>query len=750
MISRRLLMAGLVLLLAGCQAGLQTKPDGAEAVEYGIFYDQGDHLEDLVNAGKLTEAKDLVNDHYDFFKDSSGLTGKNRFEKYAVQIRAVSDYLNNTITKPKVDQANVKLSGIRDKLTDQKKWSEIRAALAWSSAIVRAYESNRLVHREGFFSPQVAALDKRIKKEKDYFEGRADEEFSKHLKESEAADNFFAIYPVDVDAKEVLIKAEETILSHVQEGGVPEIEAFLGTYGDYLTSKNVKVEIGQAFVEKFIADNKGNGKPELAILLDAVTSAKKIGLNVDVLKKFKIAFVEVTSKTLLKEGQVEFPATIDMDLPFETKQAEVEHIFEDTADVDYIIIFDVALANVTRRVKERSQESSKYLAGYQTKPNKEYTAAQLYYQKAQMGFQNASNQVCYGDVYARAGCQIGQAIAIGAWSNRMQEAEAALLATPETIEVPVHKDYKFSKSGVDVKKNLTANYYVVNLKDRRYFKSTFDVTEERAFTLLYDLKDEDLNRSVLLSRYDSEESISQYEENPVSINVSDLLGHYVENISQEVALRSEKDLRTEIMFDKNQALAEYKKNKYDARPLNDHRFDHVVVVHNPAGSLGTGFYVAPDLVLTNYHVIEGSKYAEMKLYNGHETFGKVVKSDVRMDLALVKVQEKGKPVKFYEKNTIDLGKTVEAIGHPKGLEFTITRGVISALRKMSSPFDTGGDDVLFVQTDTPINPGNSGGPLFLGDYVVGVNDQKFSAAGVEGLGFAIHYSEVAKFLDEEF
>ena len=57
--------------------------------------------------------------------------------------------------------------------------------------------------------------------------------------------------------------------------------------------------------------------------------------------------------------------------------------------------------------------------------------------------------------------------------------------------------------------------------------------------------------------------------------------------------------------------------------------------------------------------------------------------------------------------------------------------------------------MLFVQTDAAINPGNSGGPLFLGDKLIGVNNNKM-VAGSEGLGFSIHYSEVAAFLKESF
>ena len=253
-----------------------------------------------------------------------------------------------------------------------------------------------------------------------------------------------------------------------------------------------------------------------------------------------------------------------------------------------------------------------------------------------------------------------------------------------------------------------------------------------------------------MRNYDSENTIADYEDDPFEINVSLLLDQYLKNKTDEKSLKNENELRLTMMYDKNQALENYKNSKYDARALTDSRFDNVVVIYNPAGGLGSGFYVTPDLVLTNYHVIEGASFVEMKLYNGLETFGKVVKSDVRLDLALIKVQERGKPVEFYDKNNLDLGSTTEAIGHPKGLEFTITRGVISAVRKKPSIYDTGGKEVLFVQTDTAINPGNSGGPLFLGNKVIAVNDNKLVDEAIEGISFSIHYSEVKEFLKGDF
>ena len=142
----------------------------------------------------------------------------------------------------------------------------------------------------------------------------------------------------------------------------------------------------------------------------------------------------------------------------------------------------------------------------------------------------------------------------------------------------------------------------------------------------------------------------------------------------------------------------------------DERFNSVVVVLSPDGSIGTGFYVAPNLVVTNNHVVEGAKFLEIKKYDGTMSFGKVVKVDIDRDLALVKVESKGAPVTFYSADQFPLGSQVDAIGHPNKLEFSITRGVVSAVREID--LARSGKKVMLIQTDTPINPGNSGGPLF--------------------------------------
>jgi len=148
-------------------------------------------------------------------------------------------------------------------------------------------------------------------------------------------------------------------------------------------------------------------------------------------------------------------------------------------------------------------------------------------------------------------------------------------------------------------------------------------------------------------------------------------------------------------------------------------------------------------VLTNQHVVEGSQFAEVRLRDGKETFGKVVRFDVNADLALIETAQAGKPVEFAV-NPLKAGETVDLIGHPRGMEFTLTRGVVSAVRPISNPVVRGGNQVLMIQTDAAMNTGNSGGPMFLGNKVVGVNTQKLRDGA--GLGFAVHVSEVIRFM----
>lgn len=152
---------------------------------------------------------------------------------------------------------------------------------------------------------------------------------------------------------------------------------------------------------------------------------------------------------------------------------------------------------------------------------------------------------------------------------------------------------------------------------------------------------------------------------------------------------------------------------------------------------GSGFIVSSDgLILTNHHVVGDADEIIIHLADKRELKGKVLGSDEKTDIAVVKVDAKDLPtVKLGDSNKVKVGEWVAAIGAPFGLENTVTSGIVSA-KSRALPDD---QFVPFIQTDAAVNPGNSGGPLFnMAGEVIGINSQIFSTSGgFMGLSFAI-------------
>lgn len=174
--------------------------------------------------------------------------------------------------------------------------------------------------------------------------------------------------------------------------------------------------------------------------------------------------------------------------------------------------------------------------------------------------------------------------------------------------------------------------------------------------------------------------------------------------------------------------------------------ESVVTVETPDGH-GSGFIISSNgYIVTNYHVVEELTEVKIKMKNGIEVMGKIIKRNAEEDLALVKVDLNGlSALVFGNEELAEAGDDVWAIGTPldKSLGSTITKGIISGFRE-----DAGH---RFIQTDVSINEGNSGGPL-LNDKgeVLGVTTFKFKGKGIEGIGFALPVNTIIKGLNIKF
>ncbi|MEN8177810.1 MAG: DegQ family serine endoprotease [Pseudomonadota bacterium] len=154
-------------------------------------------------------------------------------------------------------------------------------------------------------------------------------------------------------------------------------------------------------------------------------------------------------------------------------------------------------------------------------------------------------------------------------------------------------------------------------------------------------------------------------------------------------------------------------------------------------SLGSGFIVSEDgYILTNNHVVSEADEIIVRMTDRREFTAKVIGTDERSDIALIKIDADDLPVvRIGSAKDLKVGEWVLAIGSPFGFDHSVTAGIVSA-KGRNLPSE---NYVPFIQTDVAINPGNSGGPLFnLDGEVVGVNSQIYSrSGGFMGLSFAI-------------
>jgi serine protease Do len=162
--------------------------------------------------------------------------------------------------------------------------------------------------------------------------------------------------------------------------------------------------------------------------------------------------------------------------------------------------------------------------------------------------------------------------------------------------------------------------------------------------------------------------------------------------------------------------------------------------------VGSGFIISEDgYVLTNNHVVAKANGIFVTMTSGKEFPAKVIGTDPRTDVALLKIEAKDlTALPIGDSNALKKGQWVLAIGSPFGLDSTVTSGIVSAINR-----DTG-DYLPFIQTDVAVNPGNSGGPLIdLAGRVVGVNSQIISqSGGFMGISLAIPIDEVMRVVEQ--
>jgi S1-C subfamily serine protease len=565
--------------------------------------------------------------------------------------------------------------------------------------------------------------------------------------------SFDSVFPAVADQGALLRAALPKLsarLSQLDERGRKTY--VLNTSVAWKTDAALQADLSDVLIERLSSNSSPLGRLKAANIVD------DYGLRSTDARNRPFLFV-VDSPWKTGEGTAQFDNPAD---GRKSLQQAKDYVVDTGAKAAIFVILDES--RTSRKITDKKDVESTYVSGRRRVPNSQYELARINCQRAQSdaAAQNARNTMTPQRSILGAVLQgISSGISEGSASRVCQQ----FAETRPYLEEDVYTPYSYVVSEIEVSSISRGRVVVTGAVPNGADSYPFNSEDKKTYRVAYGKKDADRSGTTeLITDAELERVASTVQSvNPRMLALS--VDPNSKQIGDGLQLASIfEPLKPQAVFPlpitagvvqtsansrggvQPAAFMSQSPSRPDGNADVDPRMNSVVVVLNPKGSLGAGFYVEPNLVLTNFHVIEGASTVELRAFDGSLFTGKVVRRDIQLDLALLRVERVGPPTQFAS-TVLKPGETVEAIGHPRGLTFSLSRGVVSAVRQMKGALAQGGDKALLIQTDTPINPGNSGGPLFSNGRVVGVNTMKFK--GAEGIGFAVHYTEIVRFLSEQ-
>ena len=474
-------------------------------------------------------------------------------------------------------------------------------------------------------------------------------------------------------------------------------------------------------------------------------------------------------------GDIEIPNFIKNKTVDKIVDEDLEELKRNYSQVTVLVKREF-LANSVKTGKETVQ--SEYLAGTRSVPNPEYKRInsriaqwQNYRVDCQnriYGLQAQANRDCTAACNSAPypyntecnPCHFGKMGAniairnlnsdIGKANKEISKLNDLLANTEMTLLKNVYKPYNYKLNLIEATKSAYYDFYLI--KENESYFSKVKIEDKKTFKIPSELSKQDKDQNVY-TKYNTLDDVKFWENSSMKeIKYTDLFNKFKKN-QKPIEL---KKIYASLNVEETGFLAKLFAPKKVTQDNNfkriqdvnvDKRFFNVVVVKT-FDSMGSGFYIKPNQIITNFHVIDGAKNITITDYFGKQSSAKIIKIDARRDLALLETNLKGTPVRFF-RFKINPGMKVDAIGHPKGLDYSLTSGVVSSVRMYASTYNvTRNANTKFIQTDVAINKGNSGGPLFHNQWVVGVNTQGLRKSETEGLNFSVHLDELLDFINQ--
>ena len=718
------------LMLGGCQTAnfentvstfLGGKPEaspGPGEASYSIFFGPDDHVSALLGEGRIAEASRVYVTEQEYFsrrtknKETQKIVGSLQIaELEELRSAAAIEYKENDLTAPS-------------------NWSDIRNAIQSGTELISREKAYKVLGDNSEGAALKTKITSRIAGYRSYLSTVAHASLISH---ADLNFDFFRNYPIELD-KHLVAKQVIALLGTTEVNLAPIAYLARETFNglDRINQTALSGWLWRSACENL---NKEN----LNFLLCKANDWGQVGLlaNPQIAATVPFRVVSLIKDEAKISWQFLQPLVIDIK-EARTSLKSLNHL---------VFVSSESGKKVDRREISNRRVNSRYVSGTRTLPNPEYLAQQQIVNAQQTTYAAAEQQSnisqyqsnnCYGASCTGAALgALGSIIgSIGARS-RLKDEIGKLNQMSPTITEKIYQDYEYIETRYSLDRKIELKYSVFDRKKSRieiYKTKHNNHTEVDIYSGVH--KDDPSNYSLNSGKSE----MGSFMEGPVEVNLGEMApasvaikkGDYTTALKiASVRIKNRATLRT--------ASVSASINRYKGI------MQSVVRIDTDEKNMGAGFYVSSDLVLTNHHVIEGSRFADITFVTGEKTFGKVVKTSPIKDLALIRVNKKGTPVIFHRGN-FGIGDEVIAAGHPKGLSFSVTRGIVSATRAASIA-GSGSVPVKLIQTDAAINKGNSGGPLFVDKMVIGINTIGYRKNISEGLGFAVHVDEIKNFLE---
>ena len=427
-------------------------------------------------------------------------------------------------------------------------------------------------------------------------------------------------------------------------------------------------------------------------------------------------------------------------------------IYEDEKNSQYLIL-SIKDRDFSRKILSKNKVTSEYVSGQREVYNSRYDTASIDLANAQAELTRAKyadaarqSEGCYGDFWE---CALAEAILneTNAAQKAYDAAKIRLQNTPRTIIQDIISKYEVEKLEIEASKSLLLEVAFLDIGREKIYTVDYPIELSRRFEVINSpVAETDTNKKRLLNGTSEENEVDNWMNEKISTQ-------------QKIAGLLNEVLASENLKNKNKNtllgyLDELNSNDYEITnesPVktmvnpSEYTIEDSILIVDTLGGMGTGFYVTKEYVITNQHVVEDSGFVTLRDFYDNSFTGKVIATDVATDLALISVSTYQKPLELDNQCSVRRRENVFTVGHPKGFEYSTTRGIVSAIRDMPQPFYSAVGNKKYIQIDAAISSGNSGGPLFNSlEKVIGVNT--WGRTDGQSLNFAIHCSEVKDFL----